>query len=133
MADRSLETIKEKAEKLDDLKYKFESLVQRASENKKKGINISLPEFDAFGWERLEEFIGRFEDAINTPLLEECRIILEDNEIVLDQQILDKLKSGLSVRREGLIEIFREISKDLKEIKITELKLNVTNELAIYI
>jgi len=133
VADKLSETIKEKAENLSDLKYKFETLVQRAEDSKKKGVNISLPEFEAFGWERFEEFIGRLEDSINTPLLEEARKILDGIVIVVNQPILDRLKSGLYVRREDLIEILQEMSKELKRIQIAKLRSKAKQEMAEYL
>lgn len=133
MTARLLETIKEKAEKLGDLKYQFETLVTRAENSKKKGENISLPEFEAFGWERFEEFIGRLEDAVNSPLLEEAREILEDLGISASQSILERLKSGLSVRREGLIEILQQMSKELKTTEITELQSRAKKEITEYL
>ena len=133
MADKLLDIIKEKAEKIVDLKYKIETLTQRAESSAKKGINISLPEFEAFGWERIEEFAVRLEDAINTPLLEEARKILDEVRIRINQPTLDRLKYGLSVRREGLIEILRELSKELKKIHITELRSKTKKEIAEYL
>ena len=129
MTDQLLKLVEEKSESLTDLKYKFETLVQRAEGSKKEELALSLPEFEAFGWERFDEFIRRLEDALNIPLLEEARKIIEDAEIGIDQQILDKLKSGLSVRRERLIEILREMSKELNKIQITNVKYRVKQEI----
>ena len=133
MADKLLGTIKEKAENLGDLKYRFETMTQRAEDSAKKGVNISLPEFEAFGWERFGEFMVRLEDAINTPILEEARKILDDVGVRINQPILARLKSGLSVRREALIEILRELSKELKKIHITELRSSTKKEMAEYL
>lgn len=129
MADQLLKLVQEKSESLTDLKYKFETLVQRAEESKKDGLTLSLPEFEAFGWERFDGFIRRLEDAVNIPLLEEARKIIEDAEMGIDQQVLDKLKSGLSVRRAALIEILREMSKELSKIHITSVKSRVKEEM----
>jgi len=129
MTDQLAKLVEEKTQGLVDLKYKFETLVQRAEESEKERLTLSLPEFEAFGWERFDEFIRRLEDAVNVPLLEEARKIIEDAEIGIDQQVLDKLKSGLSVRRVALIEILREMSKELNKIQITHVKARVKEEM----
>jgi len=129
MTDQLLKLVEEKSQDLTDLKYKFETLVQRAEESKKERLILSLPEFEAFGWERFDEFIKRLEDAVNVPLLEEARKTIADAEIGIDQQVLDKLKSGLSMRRAALIEILREMSKELNKIQITCVKSRVKEEM----
>lgn len=129
MTDQLPKLVEKKSESLTDLKYKFETLVQRIEGAKEEGLALSLPEFEAFGWERFDEFIRRLEDALNVPLLEEARKIIEDAEIGLDEQVLEKLKSGLSVRGEGLIEILREMTKEFDRIQISDVKSRVKEEI----
>ncbi len=110
-----LGAVQEKTKMSDDLKYRFELLLTRLEESRKKGMIISLPEFEAYGWRNLGEFLDRLDDAVNTPLIEEARSILD--KIGVSPQTLDKLKSVLSVRREGLITILKEMSKEFKKIQ----------------
>lgn len=130
MTKELLRSVQEKAEVLDDLKYRFELLLTRLEENRKKGMTISLPEFEAYGWEHLGEFLSRFDDAVNTPLLEEARRILDEVKVPL--QALDKLKSALSVRREGLITILKEMSKELGKIQNMRVQNRAREDLTKY-
>lgn len=109
--------VKDKAMTLEDLKDRWETLTDRIEEIRNKEA-ISLPEFEAYGWSRLEEFLKRLEDAINTPLLEEARNILAAAKLGMTQQILDRLKTGLSVRRRELIEILNATATELKGIGV---------------
>lgn len=131
MTDQLLRLVREKSESIIDLKYKFELLVQRIEDAKKEGLNLSFPEFEAFGWERFDEFIIRLEEALNVPLLEEARNILENSEI--DERILEKLKSGLSVRREGLVKILGETTKEFAKIQELNVKARVKGEISDYL
>jgi len=130
MTDKLLNAIKAKADNLEDLKHRFDTLFQRAEKDKQQGTSISLPEFEAFGWERFEEFLGRLEEAVNTPLLEEARRVLDEIEVSMSTLILERLKSGLSVRREALIQILQDMSKKLREIETTELRFKAGEEIA---
>lgn len=131
MTKELLRTIQEKMEALGDLKYRFESLISRLEENRRKKMIVSLPEFEAYGWEHLGEFSNRLEDAVNHPLLEEARRILDDIEIPL--QTFDKLKSALSVRREGLITTLKEMNKELKKIQSERLQNKAREDITRYI
>ncbi len=131
MTKELLRTVKENVDTLHDLLYRFDSLLARGEENKKKGIIVSLPEFEAYGWERLGKFLERLEDAVNTPLLEEARSILDGLEVPL--QTLEKLKSALSVRRDGLIAILREMSKEFKKIQNGRLQNRARADIAKYV
>jgi hypothetical protein len=107
---------------LTDQKVRFEGLIERAEAARKGVQTISLPEFEAFGWGRLEEFLNRFEDSLNSPLLEKVRVILENAGVTLNSQIIDRLKAGLTVRREKLVEIVQQTAKELKKITIAEVR-----------
>ena len=131
MTRELLKIVEEKTKALDDLKYRFNLLVTRLEENRKRGVNISLPEFEAYGWSRLGEFLNRLDEAINSPLLEEARTVLD--EIGIRPQSFDKLKSALSVRREGLIVILNEMVKKFKRIQNGKLQDKARGDIAKYV
>jgi len=113
-------TLKDKAAALEDMKIRWEILIGRIKERENREA-ITYPDFEAYGWARLGEFLARLEDAINTPLLEEARSILSEAKIEVTQKILDELKKGLSVRGEGLIEILKAVAAELREISIEKI------------
>jgi len=122
MADNLLQTIDERRKELSKLKSRFETLLARAQISKNKGQELSLPEFQAFGWKRLEEFLDRFEESLNVPLLENARSILREAGVNFTPQLTDSLKFGLSTRADDLIEILCEVRDELKPIQIGELQ-----------
>lgn len=128
MTIQLIDLLEEKTDGLNDLKYRLETLVQRAESSKEKRPDLALPEFEAFGWGNLGKFTQRLEDALNTPLLEKAMEILESTRIGLNQQILEKLKEGLSVRRAELILILQELSKELGKINIDSVKSKAKEE-----
>lgn len=121
MAMDSFQAIAEKAQFLEDYRLRFENLLERAEAAKENNQSISIPEFEAFGWNRLEEFLNRFEESVNSPLLEKIRGILETAGVSLDSQKLERLKIGLAVRRDGLVEIARQTVQELEKITLTEI------------
>lgn len=128
MAGQLSEIVEQKARVLEDLRLRFESLLERAEDSRKKKQLPSLPEFEAFGWGHFGEFLDRLEDALNTPLLEEARDILDKIGIDVNLQIVDKLKSGLSVRRENLVRILQEMDKGLKEIQNEDIQFRAKQD-----
>jgi hypothetical protein len=112
--------IAEKAKTLVDQKVRFENLIQRTEAARKSGQSISLPEFEAFGWERFEEFLNRFEESLNSPLLERARNVLENAGMSLSSQMIEKIKAGLTVRREKLVELLQQMSGEVNKITITQ-------------
>lgn len=122
MAVDLFQTIAEKRNALTDQKVRFESLLERTEAARKGGQTISFPEFEAFGWEHFEEFLNRFEDSLNSPLLERARGILEKVGVTVSPQMIEKLKPGLTVRREKLVEILEQMARELKTIAIVEVQ-----------
>ena len=125
--------IADKAEALVDHKVRFGGLIERAETAREGGQTISLPEFEAFGWGRLEEFLNRFEDSLNSPLLEKARGTLENSGVVLSSQMIDKLKAGLAVRREKLVEIVEQTANELKKINIAEVQEKTKQDIEKYL
>jgi len=122
MAIDSFQTVADKARFLQDYKIRFESLLERAEATEKDKQVISLPEFEAFGWSRLEEFLNRFEESVNSPLLERMRGVLEKAGVPLDTHRIERLKAGLVVRKEGLVEIAYQTIQELEKITVTEVQ-----------
>lgn len=122
MAVDLFQTIAEKRNALTDQKVRFESLLERTEAARKGGQTISFPEFEAFGWEHFEEFLNRFEDSLNSPLLERACGILEKVSVTVSPQMIEKLKPGLTVRREKLVEILEQMARELKTIAIVEVQ-----------
>ena len=118
MATDPFQNIADKAQCLQDYKIRFESLLERAEAAEKDEQAVSLPEFEAFGWNRFEEFLNRFEESVNSPLLERMRGILENAGVPLDSQRIERLKAGLAVRREMLIEIAHQTVQELGKINV---------------
>lgn len=133
MAMDSLHAIADKAQFLQDYRIRFESLLERAEAAEKAKQPVSIPEFEAFGWNHLEEFLNRFEEAVNSPLLEIMRGILENAGVSLDSQKLESLKIGLAVRREGLVEIACQTVHELEKIALTEVLERTRADIATYI
>lgn len=133
MAMDSFHAIADKAHFLQDCSLRFESLLVRAEAAEKNKQPVSIPEFEAFGWNRLEEFLNRFEESVNSPLLEIMRGILENAGVSLDSQKLERLKIGLAVRREGLVEIARQTVQELEKITLTEVLEKAKGNIATYI
>lgn len=122
MATDSFQTVADKAQFLQDYKIRFESLLERAEAAEKDKHAISLPEFEAFGWNRLDEFLNRFEESVNSPLLERMRRILGNAGVSLNSQKIERLKAGLGARRERLVEIAHQTIQELERITVTEVQ-----------
>jgi len=129
----SFQTIADKAQFLQDYEIRFEGLLERAEAHESKRQTISLPEFEAFGWNRLGEFLDRFEESMNSPLLEGMRQILESAGISLNSERIERLKAGLVVRREGLVEIARRTIQELEKIALTEIRGQAKADIGTYI
>lgn len=130
MADNLLQMIEQRGEELSSLKSRFETLLARAQASRNRSQVLSLPEFQAFGWKRLEEFLNRFEESLNVPLLEKARGILKEAGVSFSPQITDSLKSGLSTRADGLIEILCKAKDELNTIQIEELRAETRKNMA---
>jgi len=133
MAFDIFQMIAEKAKSLGDQKVRFENLLQRAEAARENGQGISLPEFEAFGWEHFEEFLNRFEESLNSPLLERARDVLENAGMTPSSQVIEKLKAGLTVRREKLVEILQQMSGDVKRIAIPQVQEKTRQDIGRYL
>ena len=122
MAIDFFQTLDEKANLIQDQKVCFQNLMDRVSLAHDKGQSISLPEFDAFGWGRFDEFLNRFEEALNSPLLEKVRAIFEKVGVALTVEMMEKLKIGLTVRGERLVQIVAATADELNKIGNLEIK-----------
>jgi hypothetical protein len=122
----ALSAFRDKATSLEDMRNKWETMIDHIRKGESRE-SLTLPDFEAYGWARLEEFLERLEDAINSPLLEEARSILSNAKIVVTQKVLDELKKGLSVRREGLVDILEVMAAELKDVSIEKV-LHKCNE-----
>lgn len=122
MAIDMFQAIAEKTKTFVDQKVRFENLLQRAEAARKSGQSISLPEFEAFGWGHFEEFLNRFEESLNSPLLERVRGTLENAGVTMNSQMIERLKTGLTVRKEKLVEIAQQTAEWLKKIAIAEVQ-----------
>jgi regulator of replication initiation timing len=133
MAVDVFQAIADKAKAFTDHKVRFESLIERAEAARKGEQTISLPEFEAFGWGRFEEFLNRFEESLNSPLLERVRGTLENAGVTLNSQMIERLKDGLTVRREKLVEIAQQTAEGLKTIVIAEVQEKAKQDVGRYL
>lgn len=131
MATDLFQAIGEKAKVLKDLKIRFDVLMERTEDARKRGQTISLPEFEAFGWAKFGEFLNRLEDSLNSPLLERVRDILEKTDVTLSPQMIERLKAGLTVRGERLVEIAKQTAKELKAIVIAEVQEKAKQDIVV--
>jgi hypothetical protein len=114
--------VEERANALPEQRIHFKTLMERAIASQEKGQSISLPEFQAFGWSKFDEFLDRFEESLNSPLLEKVRSILEAAGVILNPEMIARLKIGLVVRGEQLLEITSATTGELNKIGNAEIK-----------
>lgn len=122
MAIDVFRVVEERADALPEQGIRFKTLMERAIASQEKGQSISLPEFQAFGWSKFDEFLDRFEESLNSPLLEKVRSILETAGVILNPEMIARLKIGLVVRGEQLLEITSATTGELNKIDNAETK-----------
>ncbi len=121
-----LKKVEEKDEEIQNLASRLDVILDRLSAPDADKIH-SLPGFDAFGWEKLGIYIKRLEDAVNEPLLEEARIILEGCGI--KAQNLEYLRASMNRRRREIIAILKEIADEISRITDTKVRAYATEDI----
>lgn len=86
----------------------------------------ALPSFEEYGWSRLDIFAKRLRDALDDPLAEEVRRILEKAGLLLD---LATIKDAIREKRQKMLEIARQIVAELAEVKETEVRKRALDDI----
>jgi hypothetical protein len=73
-----------------------------------------LPSFEEYGWSRLSFFSKRLRDALDEPLAEEVRRILEKAGLLLDSTII---KDAVREKRQGLLDTAKTTVAELLAVK----------------
>lgn len=84
------------------------------------------PKFEEYGWSRLDTYVMRLRDALDDPLAEECRQILEKAGLLLD---LTTIKSIVRANRQEALSIATQIFTELNEVKDKKVKKRSKDEI----
>jgi hypothetical protein len=116
--------VQEILEKRDSISLLKEEIRDAIQEAQGRSVKV-LPSFEEHGWSRLDIFTKRLREALDDPLAEEARQILERVGLLLD---LTSIKEAVRERRQEALELAKQIATNLSEVQESEVHKRAGDE-----